>query len=64
MVAILHFLTLVIVTMFAASAAVTLNWFSLHATFQMMRPATANRSQATNQLVARTLPSATVVRAK
>jgi hypothetical protein len=46
MIATLHFLTLVITTMFAAAAAVLVNWVLLRATFQLMRPATANRSRA------------------
>jgi hypothetical protein len=41
MIAILHFTTLVITTLFAAGAAALVNWLLLRATFQLMRPATA-----------------------
>jgi hypothetical protein len=44
MMAILHFTTLVITTLFAAGAAVLVNWLLLRATFQLMRPATAGRA--------------------
>jgi hypothetical protein len=44
MVAILHFTTLVITTLFAAAAAALVNWLLLRATFQLMRPATADRT--------------------
>lgn len=40
-----QFAVLVIATMFAAIAAVLLDWILLRATFQLMRPATAPRSQ-------------------
>ncbi len=43
MIAILNLATLVITTMFAAAAAVGLNWLFLRAAFLMMRPATARR---------------------
>ena len=43
MMAILHFTTLVITTLFAAGAAALVNWLLLRATFQLMRPATAGR---------------------
>ncbi len=43
MIAILSLATLVITTMFAAAAAVGLNWLFLRAAFLMMRPATARR---------------------
>jgi hypothetical protein len=43
MMAILHFTTLVIATLFAAGAAALVNWLLLRATFQLMRPATAGR---------------------
>jgi hypothetical protein len=43
MIAMLQFATLVITTMFAAAAAVGFHWLLLHATFLMMRPATAQR---------------------
>ena len=44
MMAILHFTTLVITTLFAAGAAALVNWLLLRATFQLMRPATAGRA--------------------
>jgi hypothetical protein len=44
MMAILHFTTLVITTLFAAGAAVLVNWLLLRATFQLLRPATAGRA--------------------
>jgi hypothetical protein len=45
MIAILHFTTLVITTLFAAGAAALVNWLLLRATFQLMRPATAAERQ-------------------
>jgi hypothetical protein len=44
MIAILHFTTLLITTLFAAGAAALVNWLLLRATFQLMRPATAGRA--------------------
>jgi hypothetical protein len=44
MIAILHFTTLVITTVFAAGAAALVNWLLLRASFQLMRPATASRT--------------------
>lgn len=41
MIAIAHFLGLVVTTLFAAAAAVLLDWIFLRAMFQLMRPATA-----------------------
>ncbi len=41
MIAIAHFAGLVITTIFAASAAVLLDWILLRAMFQLMRPVTA-----------------------
>lgn len=35
----IHFTILVITTMFAAGAAVLVNWLLLRATFELMRPA-------------------------
>lgn len=46
MMAILHFATLLITTLFAAGAAALVNWLLLRATFQLMRPATAGRTSA------------------
>ena len=43
MIAMLQFATLVITTMFAAAAAVGLQWLFLEAALLMMRPATAQR---------------------
>jgi hypothetical protein len=40
----IHFMILVITTMFAAGAAVLVNWLLLRATFELMRPATVGRS--------------------
>ena len=39
MIAIAHFLGLAITTVFAASAAVLLDWIFLYAAFRLMRPA-------------------------
>jgi hypothetical protein len=44
MMAILHFTTLLITSLFAAGAAALVNWLLLRATFQLMRPATAGRT--------------------
>ena len=44
MIAILHFTTLVITTVFAAGAAALVNWLLLRVTFQLMRPAIAGRT--------------------
>ena len=44
MMAILHFTTLVITTLFAAGAAALVNWLLLRTTFRLMRPATAGRA--------------------
>jgi hypothetical protein len=44
MLAILHFITLVVTTMFAAAAAALVNWLLLRGAFHLMRPATAERS--------------------
>jgi hypothetical protein len=51
MIAMLHFATLVVTTLFAAAAAVALDWLLLRAMFVLMRPATARRVNATSQLV-------------
>ncbi len=40
MIAIAHFAGLVVTTLFAAGAAVLLDWIFLRAMFQLMRPAT------------------------
>jgi len=42
MIAIAHFAGLVLTTLFAAAAAVFLDWLLLRAMFQLMRPAAAN----------------------
>ena len=41
MIAIAHFAGLVVTTLFAAAAAVLMDWLLLRAMFQLMRPATA-----------------------
>jgi len=51
MIAMLHFATLVIATMFAVLASVLLDWVLLRATFFLMRPATARRSAIRTDLV-------------
>jgi hypothetical protein len=43
MIAVLHFATLVVTTMFAVGAAAGLNWMLLRGAFWVMRPATAGR---------------------
>ena len=45
MIAIAHFAGLVLTTLFAAAAAVLLDWLLLRAMFQLMRPATASNAQ-------------------
>ena len=45
MIAIAHFAGLVITTLFAAAAAVLLDWLLLRAMFQLMRPAAAQRGR-------------------
>jgi hypothetical protein len=50
MIAMLHFATLVITTVFAAAAAAGLHWLFLQAAFLMMRPATARRISITTGL--------------
>ncbi len=51
MIAMLHFATLVVTTLFAAAAAVAFNALLLRAMFVLMRPATARRLNAQTQLV-------------
>jgi hypothetical protein len=51
MIAVLHFATLVVATLFAAAAAVAFNALLLRAMFVLMRPATARRVNAQTQLV-------------
>jgi hypothetical protein len=51
MIAMLHFATLVVTTIFAAAAAVALNSMLLKAMFVLMRPATARRVAARTPLV-------------
>ena len=50
MIAMLHFATLVITTLFAAAAAVAIHWMLLRTMFVLMRPATARRKPAPAQL--------------
>jgi len=54
MIAMLHFATLVVTTIFAVAAAVAFDWMLLRAMFVLMRPATARRIPATPHLVRRT----------
>lgn len=66
MIAIAHFAGLVVTTLFAATAAVLLDWLLLRAMFQLMRPATAKRKptfgselvQGTRELVRHLGPAA------
>jgi hypothetical protein len=51
MIAMIHFATLVITTLFAAAVAVALNWVLLRAAFSLMQPATARRSASRTELV-------------
>ena len=51
MIALLHFVTLVIATIFAAAAGAAFNWLLLRASFFLMRPATARRILARTELV-------------
>jgi hypothetical protein len=50
MMAMLHFATLVVTTLFAAAAAVAFNALLLRAMFVLMRPATSRRVNAQTQL--------------
>ncbi|HLK03277.1 MAG TPA: hypothetical protein VKT53_02470 [Candidatus Acidoferrum sp.] len=67
MIAIAHFAGLVLTTIFAAAAAVFLDWLLLRAMFQLMRPATAKQApkkfgaelvQGTRELVRHLGPAA------
>lgn len=51
MIAILHFATLAIATVFAAAAAAAFTWLLLRGSFLLMRPATARRIPAPTELV-------------
>ncbi len=51
MIAMLQLITLVLTTMFAAAAAVGLQWLFLQAAFLMMRPATVRRIPGRTELV-------------
>jgi hypothetical protein len=65
MIAMMHFTTLVVTTIFAAGVAVLFNWLMLRAAFQLMRPATARRvTSVRSELVRGTgdLPRAFAVR--
>jgi len=46
MIAILHFATLAIVTVFAVAAAFAFDWMLLRAMFVLMQPASARRAPA------------------
>jgi hypothetical protein len=50
MIAMLQFTTLVIATIFAAAAAVALNWLCLRVAFVLMQPATARRMVVRTEL--------------
>lgn len=50
MIAMLHFATLVVTTIFAAAAAVAFDWLLLRAMFVLMRPATARRVAPTARI--------------
>jgi hypothetical protein len=50
MIATLHFATLVLITLFAAAAAVVFNGLLLRVMFVLMRPATARRVAAPTNL--------------
>lgn len=50
MIAMLQFAMLVITTMFATAAAVSLQWLFLRAAFLIMQPATARRIPARTEL--------------
>jgi hypothetical protein len=52
MIGMLHFATLVIVTLLAAAAAVGLDWVLLRLMFVLMRPASARQSAARTQVAA------------
>ncbi len=65
MIAIAHFAGLVLTTIFAAAAAVLLDWLFLRAMFHLMRPATAAKPtfgaelvQGTRELVRHLGPAA------
>lgn len=51
MIAMLHFATLVVTTLFAAAAAVAFNFMLLRVMFVLMRPATVRRVNGPTQLV-------------
>ncbi len=51
MIAMLHFATLVVTTLFAAAAAVAFNFMLLRVMFVLMRPATVRRVGAPTRLV-------------
>ncbi|MGB2672623.1 MAG: hypothetical protein WA621_08780 [Candidatus Acidiferrum sp.] len=46
MIAMLHFATLAVVTIFAVAAALAFDWMLLRAMFVLMQPATAQRAPA------------------
>ena len=49
MIAALHFITLVVTTMFAAAAAVFVNWVLLRGAFLLMRPAASRAASKSAQ---------------
>jgi len=50
MIAMLHFATLAVVTIFAVAAAFAFDWMLLRAMFVLMQPATARRAPASANL--------------
>lgn len=61
MIAIAHFAGLVVTTIFAAGAAVLLDWIFLKAMFQLMRPATARVGAAANGPLQKATPTRTLL---
>ena len=51
MIATLHFATLVAATIFAAAAALSVDWLLLSVVFVLMRPATARQTMPSSELV-------------
>lgn len=55
MIAMLHFATLVVATMFAAAAAVVFDWLLLRIAFHLMSPAAVRRTTVRTELVQGTM---------
>lgn len=51
MISILQFVSLALITIFAAAAALAFNWLFLRAMFVLMRPATTRQAAGKTQLV-------------